>query len=149
MNMGNVNDDPYSNAHFMTDDEWGIVQSTTLKALSNVFDNISPEMLSEDSDTPKKALHAAENMIRHGDVAVRESAASVLGAVLDWLRTKDASSLLHLYIVSSFQGGNHHRMMGKETSKGRERRMILPLMTMPNCPLVCTQCFRWLHHQVQ
>ncbi len=100
MNMGNVNDDPYSNAHFMTDDEWASVQSTTLKALSNAFRNTSPEMLRHNSDTPKKALHAAENMIRHGDVAVRESAASVLGTVLDWLRTKDASNLLHRFLVS-------------------------------------------------
>jgi hypothetical protein len=128
MNSRQIHEDPYSNAHFLTDDEWFSIQSTTLLALSHAFSNASSRMISVGSEVPpsvyqpnnsqstpvhnqlkppkkhrQRALHAAENLIRHSNVEVRESAACVLGTALDWLQKEHVGEVLNRLLLNDFR----------------------------------------------
>jgi len=109
INLGQVKEDPYSNAHFLTDDEWANIQSTTLRALYYALSNISPRMISVGTDLPRKALDVAEKMIRHENIAVRESASFVIGSTLDWLGDEAIIGLLDRLLMLDSCDKRHHQ----------------------------------------
>ncbi len=107
-------EDPYSHAHFLTDDEWSSIQSSTLLALSHAINNASPQIFENDNCTYsennqndslllQKALQVAENSIRHENAQVRESAANVMGATLNWLGGENVENLVDRIFLREFR----------------------------------------------